>query len=343
MSAKTHREQQARRTVPIMGGAGRVLAGAGLTLIITVSGFAVAGSASPTRAWETVGHPEMDFHLDLPAGAEYVALGDSYSSSGSKSTVLPGDVCLRSADDLGHVVARELQPASFTDRACAGGTIASLTRPAAVPGGWSPQVNVVGPHTRLVTVTVGANSLEFGAVITHCFKAADESGCRASAVAALPGSAEYESVRAHYRAAIDLVRSRAADDVLVVLVGYLPIHAESGPVPPACLAETGDRGENVAWWRIFHRALTGLVEDVAADTGAVYVAVPSDHPVCAPEPYVAPERANDVAAGIDAYGLHPTTAGQSAVGRLVAERVRAALAAPRPPAPTARLAGTFAS
>lgn len=275
----------------------------------------------------------IDYRQDIPGGAEYVALGDSYSASGSKAKRLSLDACARNPDDLGHVVAQELQPATFTDRACAGGTIETLSKPSTRRGGSTAQLDAVGPHTRLVTITVGANSMDFGAVIIHCFKEPNPDECRRMANTNVPGSRLYEAVRRDYRAAVELVRERAADDVRVVLVGYLPIFAESGEIDAHCLAENHISMENVEQWRIFHRALNQLVRDVAADTGADYVAAPSDHPVCSPEPYVAPERANDAAAGIDAYGLHPTVAGQRAVGELIAERVRAGAGTPGNPLP----------
>lgn len=304
-----------------MPAADRVKAVPLLTVMLLVLGLlAVASPRSISNIhYQTNG---VSYTLDVPDGAEYVALGDSYASSGSKSRRLPFDGCARNPDDLGYVVAEQLQPATFTDRSCAGAKIASISRVDPERPEVSPQIDAVGPATRLVTMSLGANSMEFGPLIVNCFIKPNTGLCQFVSTINLPGSDSYEAIREQYREAVELVAARAADDADVVLVGYLPLHAESGPIDSSCLAATGDSIENIAAWRIYHRALNQLVSDVAADTGAIYVAAPGDHPLCAPDPYVAGEHANDPANGIDAYGLHPTVVGQRELGRLVAERIR---------------------
>lgn len=257
---------------------------------------------------------------DLPGGAAYVALGDSYSTAGSWRKRIPLDLCARNADDLGHVLAQRLQPVSFTDRACAGADLDDLTQPTAKNGG-APQIFGVGPFTRLVTILVGANSLGFGGMITHCFITPD-SGCAAAAQRNPPGSPGWKFVRAQYGATVDAIRAVAAPDVRVILIGYLPLFPPAGPLDAQCLREAQIPQRNVQHYREWLADLQELIRVVAQDRHTEYVAPPTDHPGCAPEPYVALRGVDLRGHGPDAYGLHPTTRGQRALGNLIDDRIR---------------------
>jgi hypothetical protein len=262
----------------------------------------------------------INYIPDLPGGAAYVAMGDSYSATGSWRKRIPLDLCARNADDLGHVVAQLLQPVTFTDRACSGADLDSLYRPTKQNDG-APQVYGVGPFTRLVTVLVGANALGYGGVITHCFVSPD-AGCAVETRRNLPGSSGWNFVRAQYGAVIDLIRRLSAPDVRVVLIGYLPLFSAAGPVDPGCLRDAGIPAANVELWRPWYAGLQELVRQVAADRNAQYIAPPADHPACSPQPYTALRGVDLSGHGPDAYGLHPTIAGQRALGNLIDDRIR---------------------
>ncbi|MDP0397856.1 SGNH/GDSL hydrolase family protein [Tsukamurella strandjordii] len=257
---------------------------------------------------------------DLPGGAQYVSMGDSYATSGSHRKVQAMDLCTRNGDDLGHVLAQRLQPYSFTDRACAGATLDDLTQPSPKPN-TSPQLYGVGPYTRLVTVLAGANSMGFGGVVMHCFAEPDEQ-CRAVSEQNLPGTQGWAFVRAQYAATVDAIRKAAAPDVRIVLVGYLPLFTLSGPENAACLDSAGIPAENVDHWRRWYRGMEQLIAEVAADRGALYIAPPTERPACSPDPYVALGGVKLKEQEPEANGLHPTLAGQRAVGNLIEDRLR---------------------
>lgn len=257
---------------------------------------------------------------DLPGGAQYVSMGDSYSASGSHRKVQALDLCARNGDDLGHVLAQRLQPYSFTDRACSGATLDDLTQPSPKPN-TSPQLYGVGPYTRLVTVLAGANSMGFGGVVLHCFVEPDAQ-CGSIADQNLPGTQGWAFVRAQYAATVDAIRTAAAPDVRVVLVGYLPLFAVDRPEDPVCLATAGIPPENVDHWRRWYLAMERLIAEVAADRGVMYVAAPTDRPACAPDPYVALGGVKLKNQEPEANGLHPTVLGQRALGNLIEDRLR---------------------
>ncbi|BDH56888.1 SGNH/GDSL hydrolase family protein [Tsukamurella sp. PLM1] len=257
---------------------------------------------------------------DLPGGAQYVSMGDSYAASGSHRKVQSMDLCARNGDDLGHVLAQRLQPYTFTDRSCSGATLDDLTQPSPKPN-TSPQLYGVGPFTRLVTILVGANSLGFGNIVVHCFGAPDAS-CGEVARRDPPGSPGWNFVRAQYAATVDAVKRAAAPDVRVVLVGYLPLFPLEGPPDAACLSGAGVPVENVDHWRVWYRGIDRLIGEVAADRGVMYVRPPMERTACEPDPYVRLGGANLKAQEPEANGLHPTEAGQRALGNLIEDRLR---------------------
>lgn len=116
--------------------------------------------------------------LAAPVAAEagptnYVALGDSYTSSpltGAVATGVPAS-CLQSTNDYPHVVAAALRAASFTDVSCSGAVIANLTQPQTnIDGlGTNPsQLDALSPSTTLVTIGIGANDANVFGVADEC-------------------------------------------------------------------------------------------------------------------------------------------------------------------------------
>ncbi len=288
-----------------------------LVLVAAVSTkSALIGTGSHWIRYQSDG---VNYIPDLPGGAQYVSLGDSYASAGSFRKRLPLDFCARNADDLGHVLAERLQPVSFTDRACAGATLDDLTVPSEKIQN-APQIYGIGPFTRLITVVAGANSLGFGSVITHCFVTPD-ARCAEFAHTNLPGTEGWAFVRAQYIATLQRI-AHYAPAAEIVVVGYLPLFASSGTVDPGCLRAAHIPPQNIPLWRRWYAALELLVQQVAAHLGLMYVAPPTDHPACRPDPYVALQGVDLRGNGPDAYGLHPSVVGQRAMGDLIEDRLR---------------------
>jgi lysophospholipase L1-like esterase len=96
------------------------------------------------------------------AGANYVALGDSYASglgAGSES----GD-CDRSPNAYSALWAASNTPASYVSVACAGATTADVA---------ANQVPALTSATTLVSLTVGGNDENFGAIMEGCNLSSD--------------------------------------------------------------------------------------------------------------------------------------------------------------------------
>jgi lysophospholipase L1-like esterase len=117
------------------------------------------------------------------AGANYVALGDSYSS-GVGAGNLDGSSCQRSTNAYPSKWAAAHSPASFKFVACSGATTADVL---------NSQVSALSSSTTLASITVGGNDAGFSDVMQTCVLQSDSSCLSAVASAekimddALPG------------------------------------------------------------------------------------------------------------------------------------------------------------
>ena len=100
----------------------------------------------------------------LPAGANYVALGSSYAA-GPGIPTQSGGTCTRSSHNYPNLVATELR-LKLVDATCSGATTANvLTTP---QGANPPQIDAVTDNTSLVTFTVGGNDIGYTAMAFSC-------------------------------------------------------------------------------------------------------------------------------------------------------------------------------
>jgi lysophospholipase L1-like esterase len=99
------------------------------------------------------------------AGAEYVALGDSYSS-GVGAGNLDGSSCQRSTNAYPSKWAAAHSPASFKFVACSGATTTDVL---------NNQVGALSPSTTLASITVGGNDAGFSDVMQTCVLQSDSS------------------------------------------------------------------------------------------------------------------------------------------------------------------------
>lgn len=102
----------------------------------------------------------------------YVALGDSYTS-GPDIPEQVGDPagCERSNRNYPTLLAEhfKLKAGDVRDVSCSGATIADLTTSQNTNSGSNPaQFSALAPATRLVTLGIGGNDLDFAGVLTRC-------------------------------------------------------------------------------------------------------------------------------------------------------------------------------
>lgn len=95
----------------------------------------------------------------LPPGSGYVAMGSSFASGPGLDPLEPGSPkrCARSLRNYANLLARRLD-LTLDDQSCSGATTANILTP------WNElpaQLDAVTADTRLVTITVGGNDLNY--------------------------------------------------------------------------------------------------------------------------------------------------------------------------------------
>lgn len=94
------------------------------------------------------------------SGANYVALGDSYSSGvGAGNYTSSSGSCDRSTNAYAQLWANANSPASFTFVACSGATTSDVL---------SSQLSALSGSTTLVSITIGGNDVGFSSVLETC-------------------------------------------------------------------------------------------------------------------------------------------------------------------------------
>ncbi len=201
----------------------------------------------------------------------YVAMGDSFTSGPLIPRQLPDPWgCLRSDHDYPHLVAATLGVAVH-DVSCGGATTDDLFKTQGVRGGSNPpQLDALGPSTRLVTVGIGGNDIDFTGIAATCAvllpfgrpchdhyvgPAGDEISRRIAAT--VP----------KISAALAAIHQRAPS-ARVLLVGYPAILPETGggcwPLMPYAVGD-------VPWLRDKEKELNTMLVAQAAAGRATYV------------------------------------------------------------------------
>lgn len=137
----------------------RAVAVLGATLLTTAVGASSATAAAthgPTGA-------------TTPPTGQYVSLGDSYVAG----PLIPAQVnlgCLRSDENYPSLTAAAIGSSSLSDASCSGATTVNMTQSQSTLGVTinAPQLNALSATTRLVTISIGGNDIDFVDIITTC-------------------------------------------------------------------------------------------------------------------------------------------------------------------------------
>lgn len=246
----------------------------------------------------------------LPAGSRYVAMGSSYAAGANIPPLAEGRParCGASQVSYSRVLAARLGLA-LTDASCGGATTAHLL------DAWDElpaQVEAVTPDTRLVTITVGGNDLNYMGLM---FAGSCRAGLRDPRLpagapcptVAEPSAADYARVEGRIAQVVRQVRIRAPQ-ARVVLVQYVALVGDA----PCAAAPLGEEDALVA-----RRVAAGLAAATARAAEAAGAEVlPMDsasrgHTACSADPWsrgLAPGYA-----GADGAPWHPTAAGHAAI------------------------------
>ena len=250
--------------------------------------------------------------------AQYVALGDSYTSApGVPDTVDEG--CFRSDANYPSLVAHELD-LTLDDVSCGGAATTALVGvQETADGPVQPQLLALSEHTEVVTLGIGGNDDGlFGQLLASCLELGKEqstgSPCRDRMNAG--GSDKVLDtialIQTRITSALVGIEGRAPD-AEVVLVGYpqlVPDHVRCELLPLTS-------GDYTYMHEVFE-ALGAATKQAAEDAGARYVdvlAASAGHDICAGDDawisgYVSdPER--------PAQPMHPFAEEQEAVAELV--------------------------
>ena len=196
-------------------------------LLMGVSVLAVAAPASAS---------------DPPDGAAYVALGDS-EAAGTGNLPYVDRECLRSRKAYPAWLVKMLDT-DVVSVACAGATTDDVI---------DTQVDALGPDTRLVTITVGVNNLDWQRVLRECSADGDRVLCAEAQVAA---AAAMAALPADIARMLGVVRAHAPGAEIFV-AGYPLLFGDL--TTGTCRAGT-DRGEHVIFSAAETQFINGAIE-----------------------------------------------------------------------------------
>lgn len=276
----------------------------------------LAGLASPQSS--AVGAPPQP--VALAAGDGYVAMGSSFAAGpGIGGQAIAAD-CQRSADNYANMLARK-RGFVLVDVTCSGATTRDMLGPR---GNLPPQIDVLKPETRLVTVTIGGNDVNYiGRLIG--------ASCNLLQVGRFaPGGRcpdrreaserEWADLYSSLRRIIDAIR-KASPEARVIFIDYLTVLPDRGtceatPLPP----------DEAAAARATAKRLAALTAKAARDGGAEVLRasrLSRGHDACGRSPWVTGFPRAD---GPIFVPYHPNLAGMSAIAEALDARIS------RPPA-----------
>lgn len=287
-------------------------------LVWTLAGCSAAGRDSAPSTSSKDGSDSVAAEKP-PEIANYVALGDSYTSAPLVPVTDVADGCFRSSGNYPTLAAKALG-SQLADRSCAGADTASFAtsqRP-----GIPAQRTALQADTDLVTVGFGGNDgAVFGTLINRCpaLRSQDPGAAPCRAVMSSSGKdvmlARLAQTQRRLTAVAKAVH-RLSPHAKVLLVGYPQIVNADNVCSKLPLAK-GD----YAYAERVNRALTEAVEGAAKASGSTYVDVWSasqGHDVCSDDPWIN-GTVNDQKR---AARFHPFAVEQEAVAALVEKAAR---------------------
>lgn len=277
-------------------------------LVALAAACAAALAATASTASATAPAQAEPQVAAVASGPGYVAMGSSFAAGpgipptqGSEGA----SACARSDVNYPSIVARETG-ANLTDVSCSGATTANVLTTG--QSGQPPQVRAVTSETRVVTVTIGGNDVNYlGSINAYSCQTGGGTNCGTVDRNAIDQT--FPALAGRIENVVQAVRG-AAPQAHVYLVNYFTLLPASGVCANVPL--TDDQAT-------FERSIASrLAEDTAtaaSATGATLVdlaAASRGHDACAASPWVESYRP---AAGRVTY--HPNEAGMRAAAALV--------------------------
>ena len=254
-----------------------------------------------------------------PTNAAYVALGSSFAAGLGLGGMEPGSaiVCQRSINGYPHQYAR-MAGLELTDMTCSGATVQHVLHGGQVFLG--PQIDALGPDTRLVTFTAGGNDVGYvgdltamayvraggvvGFFLDHFWDGAQPVAAR-----------DFAGLQTELLGTLREIRRRAPN-ARIVVISYPEIIPASGTCP-----QLGIDADQAELMRQVGLELDKVTRLAASEAGAEIVdiaAAATGHDACSAEPWI-----NGSAPAMGAP-FHPTLAGARGVADQLAVLLRAA-------------------
>ncbi|MEH1900180.1 MAG: SGNH/GDSL hydrolase family protein [Nostoc sp.] len=287
---------------------GRAAVGIGAALSLAVAGVA----AQPLRA------PSLAAGSGATRPPKYVSMGSSYAA-GPGVGRLDGQSgrCRRSLSNYAHLLAAR-RNLNLVDVGCSGATTADILQGS--QDGLRPQIDAVDADTRLVTVTVGGNDVNYvGNLVGYTCRHRGGATCEVVSDAkvdqrfqALPGSLRQIVAEVH----------RRAPKARLVMIGYLPVLPGSETL--GCAAVPLSLADLRRMQAIYSR-LTDVIGSVAQETGTPVVrssVIGSGHDACSAQPFVTGFEPPVTPGWPSLVSYHPNQAGMNRLASALDETLK---------------------
>jgi hypothetical protein len=257
--------------------------------------------------------------VSVPAGAaststvkpgdRYVALGSSFASGPMIPDVADAG-CLRSTNDYPALVARTLKLA-LTDVTCGAATTDHVIstpqkdRP--------PQIDALTADTKLVTLTIGGNDVDYSVTNLTCAIAAKaDQDCLGTDVQPTDIEAKLAALPAKLDATLAAIEARAPKATIVVVPYLRVMPAVPVPCPPSVPMST----PTLYYLRDFGEKLHTAIKQSAARAKVRFVDAyrPQGHDACAAPADRWVEGAEPAS---PAVAYHPNAAGMRAQAKMI--------------------------
>ena len=244
--------------------------------------------------------------------AEYVALGSSFAAGLGLGPRVPGSpiICQRSINGYPQQLAR-MTGLRLSDMSCSGATVSHVMRGGQMFQG--PQIDALGPATRLVTLTAGGNDIAYVGDLTAL--AYWQRGGLAGFLTGLFWSGaqsvaerNFVALRADLLATLREIGQRSPK-ARIFVVTYPLILPPEGTCP-----ELGISAADAERMRPVGLRLAELTREVAKEAGATVIdmeRLSSNHDACTSEPWV------NGATPKQGAPFHPTLAGARAAAEMI--------------------------
>jgi lysophospholipase L1-like esterase len=263
-------------------------------IVVLVSATAPAASAASSA---------------LKPGDKYVSLGSSFAS-GPAIPDVADQSCLRSTNNYPNLVARQLKLA-LTDVSCGAATTDHIiTTPQGVH---QLQIDAVTPDTKLVTVTIGGNDVNYTATNLICSgDAIAGNDCLGTSVQPNDIDANLAALPAKLDATIQAIKDKAPNATIVMLPYLRVLPAVAAPCPPSVPMST----PTLYYLDGFSDKLHQAIKQAATKAKVVFVDsyLPKGHDACAPEAKRWVEGAQPAS---PAFAYHPNGAGMKAQAKMI--------------------------